>query len=135
LNVFRLALRLALAAIYAGLTAAPAWAAYCGVPDDIKPIVKLTIATYPRVSHTSHTIGESMIRIVSVNGTYAYSVTDDGSARIRFYWEKPTGTWHFVSANHAPAGWEKPLLEFFQASDTAPAGSPSACNNPNWKKP
>jgi hypothetical protein len=105
---------------------APARAAFCGVPDDIGPVVKLTIATYPKIAHSNHTIDASSIKSVSVNGTYAYSVTDTGSQRIPFYWEKPTGTWRLASVNRAPADWPKPVISFFQADDS--------CNNPNWKK-
>jgi hypothetical protein len=122
----RLTLTVVMAATAAVLTAAPAHAAFCGVPDDIAPVVKLTIATYPKIAHSNHAIDASSIRIVSINGTYGYSVTDTGSQRIPFYWEKPTGTWRFASANRAPADWSKPLLSFFQSDDS--------CNNPNWKK-
>ena len=115
-----------MAATGAVLTVGPARAAFCGVPDDIAPVVKLTIATYPKVAHSTHAIDASYIRVLSVNGTYAYSVTDTGSQRITFYWEKPTGTWRFASANRPPGDWSKPLLSFFQGDDS--------CNNPNWKK-
>jgi len=122
----RLALASALAMTGAVVTAAPAKAEFCGIPDDIGPVVKLTIATYPKVSHASHTIDASSIKVVSVNGTYAYSLTDTGSQRIPFYWEKPTGTWRFATANHAPADWDKQIVSFLTNSDN--------CNNPNWKK-
>ena len=123
-----------LAAIAATLTAAPAPAAFCGVPDDINPVVKLTIAKYPAISHANDAIDESYIRIVDVNGTYAYSLTDDGAHRIRFYWEKPTGTWGFVGANREPADWPKPLPGFFEGDDKALSSALPSCNNPNWKK-
>lgn len=129
----RLRIALALATIVTGLRAAPALAAFCGQPDDVNAIVKLTIATYPKVSHTRHAIDESYIRFVHVNGTYAYSVTSEGAQRIPFYWEKPTGTWRFVTANREPVGWPKPLLAFFESDEkTLPGASPD-CNNPNWK--
>jgi hypothetical protein len=120
----RLTLTLALAATGAAMTAVPARAAFCGVPDDINPVVKLTIATYPKVAHTK-AIDASYIKTVSVNGTYAYSVVDTGSQRTPFYWEKPTGAWQFASANKPPADFPKELLPFLTGGD---------CNNPNWKK-
>ena len=130
----RLVIGLAFATMVAGLTAAPAPAAFCGQPDDVKAIVKLTIATYPKVSHAKHAIDESYIRFLDVNGTYAYSITSEGARSIPFYWEKPTGTWRFVTANREPAGWPKPLLAFFESDvKTLPGASPD-CNNPNWKK-
>ena len=105
---------------------APASAALCGEPFDTAPIVKLTIATYPKIGHATRAIDASYIRIVSVNGTYAYSQTDIGSERIPFYWEKPTGTWHLASVNRAPADWDKMIVSFLQDDGN--------CTNPNWKK-
>ena len=122
----RLTLTFVLATIGPALTVAPASAAFCGQPDDVAAVVRLTIATYPKISQSNHAIDASYIKIVEVNGTYAYSVTDTGSQRIRFYSEKPTGTWRFAAANRAPADWPKPLLSFFEADNN--------CNNPNWKK-
>lgn len=121
-----LALAFVLATIGAVLTVAPARATFCGQPFDVTPVVKLTIAAYPKIARSSHAIDASSIRTLEVNGTYAYSVTDTGSRRIRFYWEKPTGTWRFAAANRAPADWPKPLVSFFESGDN--------CNNPNWKK-
>lgn len=105
----------AIAAILLALPAVPAQAAYCGVPDDIAPIVKLTIATYPKISPAHGTIDQKNIKIVEVNGTYAYSVVDRDPKPMKLYWEKPTGTWHLAAANREPAGWSKQLLAFFNA--------------------
>ena len=122
----KVALILAIAASGPAVTAAPARAAFCGEAFDITPVVKLTLATYPKISHSNRAIDATYIRIVSVNGTYAYSLVDTGSFRIPFYWEKPTGTWSFKAANRAPADWDKEIVSFLTSS--------SDCTNPNWKK-
>ena len=126
LKLLKVMLTVAIAMAGLTLTGDPAHAALCGEPFDITPVVKLTIATYPKASHSNRTIDASYIKIVSVNGTYAYSLVDTGSQRIPFYWEKPTGTWTFKAANRAPADWDKQIVSFLVGG--------SDCNNPNWKK-
>jgi len=125
-KTFRFTWSFALAIAGAALTVAPAHAEFCGIPYDLTPVTKLTIATYPKVSHSNRAIDESYIKNLSVNGTYAYSLVDTGSQRVSFYWEKPTGTWSLKAANHAPADWDKQILSFLVNDDN--------CNNPNWKK-
>jgi hypothetical protein len=121
-------------ALAAGAATTPAQAAFCGQPFDVAPIVKLTIATYPKISHATHPIDQSYIRAIDVNGTYAYSVTEDSARTITFYWEKPTGTWSFVDANREPSTWPKPLLAFFESDRKSLNGAHPDCNNPDWKK-
>ena len=121
----RLALTLVLATAGAVLAIAPARADYCGIQDDIGPVVKLTVAQYPKFAYAAPTIDPSYIKVVSINGTYGYSLVDTGSDRLAFYWEKPTGTWHLAAARKPPASWDKQLLGFLQNND---------CTNPNWKK-
>jgi hypothetical protein len=130
---YRPTLTIALASIAFGLAVTPAQAAFCGVPDDIIPIQKLTIAAYPKISHRNHSIDQSYIRIIDINGTYASSVTDERAGRISFYWEKPTGTWTLASANHGPSGWPKEVLAFFEDDAKPSVGGQPSCNNPNWK--
>jgi hypothetical protein len=115
-----------------GLAAAPARAAFCGPSTDVAAVEKLTIQTYAKAA-PAHPIDDSYVRIVDVNGSFAYSLTEEDAGPIAFYWQKHDDAWTYVPGLSYPATWPATVRDGFDKVGTGMLSGNTLCTNPNWR--
>jgi hypothetical protein len=115
-----------------GLAATPARAAFCGSSSDVAAIEKLTLQTYAKLSH-GRVVDDSYVRVIDVDGNFAYSLTQEDAGPIAFYWQKNDEAWTYVPGLSYPATWPAAVRDRIDKVGTGMLSGNTLCTNPNFK--